>query len=94
MEQVAPDSGATLMVRDGCLSDSSDLGTPLVKSGFEPGQKLHGDHSRDREDEYAHKYFIGLKRGTRHRDHKADARRCGIKLANHDADQRPAHPES
>ena len=68
------------------LSDSSDLGTPLVKSGFESGQKLHCNHPRDREDEYAHEYLIGLKRGTRHRNHKADACGGGIKLADHDTD--------
>ena len=63
------------------------LGPPLVEARLVPIDDVGHYHAGDGKNQHADEDFISLKGCAGDRDHETDARRGGIELADHDADQ-------
>ena len=56
--------------------------------------QLRADHTRQSENQDADKYLVSLKGGSSNCDHETDSGGRGIKLADHDTDDRSPKAQS
>ena len=76
------------------LCACSNFRAPFIEPVLNPVQNICKDNAGDREDQHTNEYFVGLERRSRNRDHEANSGRCRIKLADQNANQRPAYRDT